>query len=256
MKYILAVVLPILFIAFCTSCTKELEKDILHTVHDTLYEKITDTVNRFGIKTDTLIKYNSDSTRQGANNTDTLIITTTKIDTLIQIKYDTIIKIDSAIIIDTVYGMYASKSSRNLNHIKVNQFPDSVNGSYITHIYFGETEYFLTPDHFVDVPWNLQTTLSVEIMYKYGDATTVAMRDYFDPLVTYQYVLQVQGGTVGQRQDYIAQFPYVNTTNLVTITLKDNLNGEGGLFAGDYPGQGDGLNAHAHYVKPAYKRIY
>ena len=256
MKYILAIGLPIVFISFCASCTKELEKDILHTVHDTLYLKMTDTINRFGTKSDTVIKYNADTSRQGANNTDTLIITTTKTDTLIQIKYDTIIKIDSVIVRDTVYGMYASKPSGNLNHIKVNQFPDSVNGSYITHIYFGGTEYFLTADHFVDVPSGLQTTLSVEIMYKYGDATTVAMRDYFDPLVTYQYVLQVQGGTVGQRQDYIVEFPYVNTTNLVTITLKDNLNGEGGLFAGDYPGQGDGLNAHAHYVKPVYNRIY
>jgi len=256
MKYILAVALPIIFITFYTSCTKELEKDILHTVHDTLYQKMTDTTNRFGIKTDTLIKYNSDSARQGPNNTDTLIITTIKTDTLIQIKSDSIIKVDSVIVIDTVYGIYASKPFGNLNHIKVNQFPDSVNGSSITHIYFGETEYSVTPDHFVDVPWGLQTTLRVEIMYKYGDATTVAMRDYFDPLVTYQYVLQVQGGTVGQRQDYIVQFPYVNTTNLAIITLKDNVNGKGGFFAGDYPGQGEGLNAHAHYLKPVYKRVY
>jgi len=251
MKYILTVILPIVFTIFYTSCTK---KDILQT--DTLYQKMTDTVNRFGIKTDTLIKYNSDSTRQGANNTDTLIITSIKTDTLIQIKDGTIIKIDSVIVIDTVYGLYASKMSGNLNHIKINQFPDSVSGSTITHIYFGETEYTMTPDHFVDVPRDLQTTLSVEIMYKYGDATTVAMRDYFDPLVTYQYVLQVQGGTVGQRQDYIVQFPYVNTTNLATITLKDNVNGEGGLFSPDYPGQGDGLNAHAKFVKPVYKRVY
>lgn len=256
----------------------------MHLIHDTVY---LDTINRIVIRVDTVIRYNTDTLYRDPTHTDTIIITTTKTDTVILrsidtiyltkgqhdtitkniylsdtvnnylsvTKYDNIIRIDSVISVDTVYGLYASKLSKAFNHIKINQYPDSVNGSYITHIYFGGTEYFMTPDHFVDVPWDLQTTLTVGIMYKYGDATTIALRDYFDPLVSYQYVLQTQGGIIGQRQDYLARFPYVNTNNLAVITLKDNLNGNGGLFGGDYPEQGDGLNMHSHYVKPIYKRI-
>jgi hypothetical protein len=263
MKYILTGLALTVFFA----CTKQMDNQPADhnnqvTIHDTLYRLVLDTITK--TKYDTVVKYNADTLNKDPNHTDTIIIKTTKTDTLIQWKYDTIrvvrtdsfkivktdtftiIRIDSVSIIDTVYGMFASRPSTGLNHIAINNYRDSsksnFGNTYIVDIRIGGVKYFVK-NGYIDVPDNQQTDMYVDVSYNTFSSAVVSTRDYFDPYVEYSHVLQ----TVGPGSNQAVYFPYVNTSNLAIITVSD--------FGLNEQGPAGSSSAHSHWITEKYREI-
>ncbi len=262
MKYILSGLALTIFFA----CNKQMDTqpsghNNQGNIHDTIYRIVLDTITK--TKYDTVVKYNGDTLRDPAH-TDTVIIKTTKTDTVIQWKYDTIqivrtdsfkivktdtftiIHIDSVSIVDTVYGMFASRPPTGLNHIAVNNYRDSsksnFGNTYIVDIRIGGVRYFVK-NGYIDVPDNQQTDMYVDVSYNTFSSAVVSTRDYFDPFVEYSRVLQ----TVGPGSNQAVYFPYINTSNVAIITVSDfGLNQQGPTVTS---------SAHSHWVTEKFREI-
>lgn len=183
MKYILILITVVIALSLSVSC-KKLSRVDPDPIHDTIFVDRTqvDTVRFYATKSDTIIRYNNDTTIRDIYHTDTIIVVKTQYDTLVQHKYDTvyltktthdtinrfvflsdtvnnyitIVKHDTVlqtqIVIqtDTIWGQFASMPSTGRQHIAIHQYSDtSTPGqlhSKIIKIVIGGVTYVPGPD--------------------------------------------------------------------------------------------------------------
>lgn len=100
MKYLL-ILLSVASFACLNACTKKI--DVIHDIHDTLYLSPTksDTFTRVAVHVDTVIKYDNHLDTVIQVRHDTLILTKTTIDTVF--KSDTVYRTNTVVTVDTVY---------------------------------------------------------------------------------------------------------------------------------------------------------